>query len=378
MAGAGGPIGWTSTYNENGPVLTLGRVGACGALNSYDGPAWVTDNALVVRPHLEELRGLLSLYFSTVHWQDLNTGTSQPLITQTLVRGLDMALPPLAEQRRIVAKVEALLAQVNAARERLAKVPLTLKRFRRAVLAAACFGKLTEHWRTKQPFREIDLIQIADARRAAYLQSARRARAAGLRKPRQLLPDAPPDVNLEVEVPSGWAVTNVGYVAHVTKLAGFEYTKYLRPSERGDVPLVRAQNVQMGYFVGANLLFIDRDTSASLERSQLHGREVLMVFIGAGTGNVCLAPEGRWHLAPNVAKLDPDVSIMDRRFLALFLESPVGREGTGGFVKATAQESLSMGTIREIPSSCRRAKNKKRSSAESSPCLQSLMPSSAP
>jgi hypothetical protein len=43
--------------------------------------------------------------------------------------------------------VEGLLARVNAARERLAKVPALGKRFRKSVLAAACSGKLTEEWR---------------------------------------------------------------------------------------------------------------------------------------------------------------------------------------------------------------------------------------
>src|SRR5439155_3840164 len=54
------------------------------------------------------------------------------------------------EQRRIVAKVEVLLAQVNAARGRLAKVPAILKRFRQAVLAAACSGTLTADWRREE------------------------------------------------------------------------------------------------------------------------------------------------------------------------------------------------------------------------------------
>jgi len=54
---------------------------------------------------------------------------------------------PSPEQQRIVAKVEALLARVNAARERLAKAPAILKRFRQSVLAAACSGQLTADWR---------------------------------------------------------------------------------------------------------------------------------------------------------------------------------------------------------------------------------------
>ena len=59
-------------------------------------------------------------------------------------------LPPLAEQRRIVAKLEELLGKVEASRQRLAQVPALLKRFRQAVLAAACSGRLTADWRAQR------------------------------------------------------------------------------------------------------------------------------------------------------------------------------------------------------------------------------------
>jgi type I restriction enzyme S subunit len=74
-------------------------------------------------------------------------GVAQQKLSLERFREVQIPLPPLAEQQRIVAKVEQLLAQVNAARDRLAKVPAILKRFRQSVLAAACSGRLTEEWR---------------------------------------------------------------------------------------------------------------------------------------------------------------------------------------------------------------------------------------
>jgi type I restriction enzyme S subunit len=55
---------------------------------------------------------------------------------------VEIPLAPLAEQRRIVEKIEALLAEVNAARARLTKVPTILKRLRQSVLSAACSGHI--------------------------------------------------------------------------------------------------------------------------------------------------------------------------------------------------------------------------------------------
>jgi type I restriction enzyme S subunit len=77
------------------------------------------------------------------------TAGSMPKIDQGVIERLRVPLPPLPEQRRIAVKIEALFAQVNAARKRLTKVPLILKRFRQALLAAACSGRLTEDARAE-------------------------------------------------------------------------------------------------------------------------------------------------------------------------------------------------------------------------------------
>jgi len=58
-------------------------------------------------------------------------------------------LAPPDEQRRIVAKLEALFTTIEACQKRLAKIPVILKRFRQSVLAAACSGRLTADWRDR-------------------------------------------------------------------------------------------------------------------------------------------------------------------------------------------------------------------------------------
>jgi len=74
-------------------------------------------------------------------------GISLPRVNFESLAEIPIPLPSFADQQRIVARVEALLTHVNAARERLSRVPLIMKRFRQAVLAAACSGRLTEGWR---------------------------------------------------------------------------------------------------------------------------------------------------------------------------------------------------------------------------------------
>jgi type I restriction enzyme S subunit len=77
------------------------------------------------------------------------TGSTFTAISKSDLEDLDLPLAPLAEQRRIVAKLEVLLSKIDGCKDRLAKIPIILKRFRQSVLAAACSGRLTEDWRKK-------------------------------------------------------------------------------------------------------------------------------------------------------------------------------------------------------------------------------------
>lgn len=82
------------------------------------------------------------------------TGTAgQARVPTSFIEELAVPLAPLAEQRRIVAKLETLLGKVDASQQWLAKIPVLLKRFRQSVLAAACSGRLTADWRGE---RDID------------------------------------------------------------------------------------------------------------------------------------------------------------------------------------------------------------------------------
>jgi len=82
---------------------------------------------------------------------DLATGSTQEALTDTNAVNLIIPLPPLNEQKRIVAKLDKIIPRIDAVKERLDKIPTIIKRFRQSVLSAAVTGKLTEKWREEHP-----------------------------------------------------------------------------------------------------------------------------------------------------------------------------------------------------------------------------------
>lgn len=77
----------------------------------------------------------------------MSGNVGQQRVPADFIKDAEIPLPPLSEQKRIVAKVEELVGRVNAARARLAKLAAILKRFCQSVHAAACSGRLTADWR---------------------------------------------------------------------------------------------------------------------------------------------------------------------------------------------------------------------------------------
>ena len=79
------------------------------------------------------------------------------------------------------------------------------------------------------------------------------------------------------EVPEEWVWTSIDDIAFVTKLAGFEYTKYIANNLTGHdgVPLFKGKNVQDGKIVYHFESFIPKEISDELPRSQVRRKCLL-------------------------------------------------------------------------------------------------------
>ncbi len=94
------------------------------------------------------------------------------------IGALTVSLPPLPEQRRIVAKLEALQARSRRAKEALDTVPALLEQLRQSILAAAFRGDLTKDWRAANPNVEpaSELLKRIRAERRAKWEEAELAK----------------------------------------------------------------------------------------------------------------------------------------------------------------------------------------------------------
>ena len=68
---------------------------------------------------------------------ELATGSTQEALTDNGASEIAIPLPPLPEQNRIVAKLDAVMQKVDNNKQRLDRIPKLLKRFRQSALAAA-------------------------------------------------------------------------------------------------------------------------------------------------------------------------------------------------------------------------------------------------
>jgi len=87
---------------------------------------------------------------SPLYWNSISTisaGIAVQNINATKLSNLKLPLPPLAEQERIVAKLDDLFSRLDEIKTSLNKIPVLLKNFRQQVLTQAVTGKLTEEWR---------------------------------------------------------------------------------------------------------------------------------------------------------------------------------------------------------------------------------------
>ena len=113
--GGNGINGFYNKCNVSESTIIIGRVGFyCGSVFLTESKAWVTDNALIVSGY----EGIYNTIYLAYLLQYLNLGkvsnsTAQPVISRKGINPIQILIPPLSEQQRIVTKIEKLFSVLD-------------------------------------------------------------------------------------------------------------------------------------------------------------------------------------------------------------------------------------------------------------------------
>ncbi|CCV65760.1 Restriction endonuclease S subunit [Paracholeplasma brassicae] len=213
------------------------------------------------------------------------------------------------------------------------------EKLRKAVLKAAMEGKLSEQF--DRDGNAIDLINQIKKDRGRLL-SEKTIKYSKLKNKNVI----------DINIPKNWVITNINEIAFVTKLAGFEYTKYIANNlvESG-VPLFKGKNIQNGKMNLEFESYIPKLVSQLLSRSRLDRKCLLTPYVGT-IGNIAIfEADFEAHLGSNVGKIELfnhfRKNILEE-YLLFFLRSEYGDAQLKRNKKATAQESISIQDIREV------------------------------
>jgi type I restriction enzyme S subunit len=141
--GASGVIDKIDGFLFDKPLLLIGEDGANLINRSTQiafiarGKYWVNNHAHVLDGLSEGFLRYVELFINAIDLKPYVTGTAQPKMNQAKMNGIPVALPPLAEQHRIVAKVDELMALCDRLEASLANADETRRRLLEALLAEA-------------------------------------------------------------------------------------------------------------------------------------------------------------------------------------------------------------------------------------------------
>lgn len=317
---------------------------------------WDYDEEVCIQNHVHRLRPYRDVniyYFYYLFYLYKNTGRLRGRgvaiqgLSNEAIHKVVLPLAPLEEQHRIVAKIEELLPYVNryaASYEKLeqfnANFPDDMKK---SILQYAIQGKLVEQ-RPEEGTGE-ELYQQIQTEKQRLIKTGK------LKKTRAL--PTITDEDVPYDFPASWKVCYIDDIAFVTKLAGFEYTKYIADNlVPTGIPLFKGKNVQNGKLVLSFESHIPESVSDELPRSQITKKCLLTPYVGT-IGNIAVFDGSfKAHLGSNVGKIellnsDTQTFILEE-YVLWYLKSTYGYAELTKYKKATAQESISIDAIRNV------------------------------
>jgi type I restriction enzyme S subunit len=270
----------------------------------------------------------------------------------------EILVPPIAEQRRIVAKIEALQERSRKAREALAEVGPLLEQFRQSLLAAAFRGDLTADWRAANPNVELAselLNRIRQERRRHWEESEQAKFEKKNTEPKndkwkEKYPESQPfkfDGELP-EIPQTWEWANWD---SLTMWVTYGFTRPMPHVETGPM-IVTAKNVRNE---GLRLDVVDHTTEEAF--AELNPKDlpipgdILIIKDGATTGRAALVPDdiGEFCINQSVGVVWLKYSPMHRLFLLRWVQSPLIQKMIQEAMAGMAMPHLSVTDFKAMP-----------------------------
>ena len=331
--GSNGIIGQHTIPLTKGPAIIIGRKGTVGAVHFSDVPCWPIDTTYFI----DEFQGIDPAFIvyalRSINLPYLDTSTAIPGLNREDLYNQKIPLPPIEEQKRIVAKLEELLPRVNAVRERLIRVKGIMKRFRQSVLSAACSGRLTVSWRDENLNVEpagVLFNSIEQKREREYVEECRRAKAEKRRKPSKWtnLSQELHAENVEqfASIPSNWIYIPLGKVAGrgTDSIVDGPFGTSINVKTdytNGGVPVVRINNIRAFSFLPDDLRFVSELKYQQLIRHCILPGDVLLTKVGT-IGESCAFPDSYVKAMLSTTgscRIRVDAELANNKYICIYL-----------------------------------------------------------
>jgi type I restriction enzyme S subunit len=368
---ASGADVWCDEYEHEGDAIIISAVGArCGKAFKASGKWSAIANTNITRP----VPALLDFEFAYLILNNesfwIRGGSAQPFVKFPPSLERFFAVPPLAEQKRIVTKVDELMALCDqlelqlmvrdsqacslarASLARFAESPspanldllfhksfdITAADLRKSILTLAVRGKLIPQDPKDGEAR--DLIDRAVKNRRQTIQS-KNLRRKTLDESRELMSDE--------AVPNSWCVERLANLVDPENT--ISYGVLVPGSDvASGIPFVRVQDLSISSPAELPNKTIAPEIEKPYGRTRLRGGEILLCVVGATIGRLGVAPAS-WagaNIARAVVRIAP-IAEIDRDYILVVLRSPLIQSYFATSTRTLAQPTLNVGAIEQTP-----------------------------
>lgn len=269
---------------------------------------------------------------------DLGTGSTMIHVTKGGMEARALMLPPIPEQRRIVAKVDGFTARTARARKELDRIPTLIARYKQRLLALAFSGELTAGWRKANPTMQTALEKVR-ASRKTDTRLARRKRSASL-----------PDYDL----PAAWAWISPDEVVSDAKYSigiGPFGSNLVRTDYReSGVRLVFVRDIRREKFEDSDARYVDKSKAAELHQHIASPGDVLITKMGDPPGDSALFPMDAEPavITADCIKLTPHDQLVKAKYLNFAIRSEIVQSQFKAITAGVAQQKVSLDRFRQL------------------------------